>query len=479
MRKSLYARLALVLVVLFAGATALYVTLTVFTTRMYDEEVTQRLNRGLAATIAHEKPLVRDGQIDRTMLNSVFDALMAVNPSIEIYLLDADGRILAFDAPPGKVKRTRVSLAPIERMLRGERMPIRGDDPRSTTRRKIFSVARVERQASSPVAPATRQARTPVAPPAYLYVILGGEELDSVAQQLRASWVLRQSAAIAGALLVFALAAGLLLFAAMTRRLRNLAAAVESIQRGEVLALPMNGSGDEVDRLAHAFEQQVEALRELDAHRRELVANVSHDLRTPLASLQGYLDTLLMKELPPEEQRRFLEIAARHSARLGKLVDELFELAKLDANVTPLHVERFSMPELVQDVVQKFQLRAQRAGVRLEAHFDPALPPVRGDLALIERVLENLIENAIRYTPANGSITVSLAPDGTVTVADTGSGIAPDDLPHIFDRGFGTGGAGLGLAIAKRIVELHGSELTVESRVGEGTAFRFRLVMNS
>src|SRR5207244_5552927 len=126
--------------------------------------------------------------------------------------------------------------------------------------------------------------------------------------------------------------------------------------------------GDEVDRLAVTFNEmssrialQVAKLKEVDLLRRELVANVSHDLRTPLASLQGYLDTLLLKEgqLSAEEQRRFLEIASRHSERLGKLIEELFELAKLDSQVTPIRVEPFSMPELVQDVVQKFQLRAE------------------------------------------------------------------------------------------------------------------------
>jgi signal transduction histidine kinase len=271
------------------------------------------------------------------------------------------------------------------------------------------------------------------------------------------------------------------LFGAMTRRLRNLAKAVES---NADVKLPVNGSGDEVDRLAHAFERQVQMLKEVDLHRRELVANVSHDLRTPLASLQGYIETLLLKEgqLTAEEQRRFLEIASKHSERLGKLVDELFELAKLDAKVTPLHVEPFSMAELVQDVVQKFQLRAEQAGVRLGAQFDPALPLVMGDIALMERVLENLIENAIRYTPAGGSVTVSLMPqDGklAVRVSDTGTGIAEEKLPFIFDRFWRgeestpRGGAGLGLAIAKRILELHGASLVAQSQRNAGTTFSF------
>jgi signal transduction histidine kinase len=461
MRKSLYAKLAVVLLGIFLVAAAMNVALTIHTSRLYDEEATQRLNRGLAATIARERPVIRHGTIDWKMLNNVFDSLMAVNPSIEIYLLDPNGKIRAYSAPPGKVKRQSVALGPIQDFLSGKRFPIRGDDPRDADRRKIFSVTRMD--------------------DGYLYVILAGEQHDSVMSHIRASWILQQSVMLAVAALLFALAAGLLLFGAMTRRLRNLARAVES---NSDMRLPVNGSGDEVDRLAHAFERQVQLLKEVDLHRRELVANVSHDLRTPLASLQGYIETLLLKEgqLTAEEQRRFLEIASKHSERLGKLVDELFELAKLDAKVTPLHVEPFSMAELVQDVVQKFQLRAEQAGVTLAADFDPALPLVQGDIALMERVLENLIENAIRYTPADGSVTVSLRPqDGklVVRVIDTGTGIAEESLPFIFDRFWRgeastpRGGAGLGLAIAKRILELHGASLVAQSARNVGTTFSF------
>jgi signal transduction histidine kinase len=462
MRKSLYAKLAVVLLGIFLVAAAMNVALTIYTSRLYDEEATQKLNRGLAATIARQRPVIHHGTIDWKVLDNVFDALMAVNPSIEIYLLDGRGNILAFSAPPGKVKRKNVSLGPVKLFLSGHRLPIRGDDPRDLDRRKIFSVTRVD--------------------DGYLYVILGGEQQQSSMSHIQASWILQQSMMLAVAALVFALAAGLVLFGAMTRRLRNLASAVES--NAEVTKLPVNGSGDEVDRLAHAFERQVQMLKEVDLHRRELIANVSHDLRTPLASLQGYIETLILKEgqLSADEQRRFLEIASKHSERLGKLIDELFELAKLDAKVTPLHVEAFSMAELVQDIVLKFQLRAEQAGVRLGAEFDPALPLVMGDIALMERVLENLIENAIRYTPAGGSVTVSLMPQNgklAVRVSDTGCGISEESLPFIFDRFWRgeestpRGGAGLGLAIAKRILELHGASLSAQSRRNAGTTFSF------
>lgn len=478
MRKSLYARLAVVLLMLFCAVGAVYVAVTLYATRLYLDEVNQRVNRGLAATILNEKPVVKDGQIDWHTLDQVFDALMAVNPTIEIYLLDGSGRILAFSAPPGKVKRRAVAIEPIRRFLRGDRLPIRGDDPRDPARRKIFSTVAMPEGG-------------------YLYVILGGEQYDSVMAQLRGSWILQQSIAIAIAGVIFAFIAGLLLFAGMTRPLRSLSEAMDEFRQSDFsgqaqVRVPRRAGGDEVDRLGSTFGEmadrmilQVQKLKEVDLLRRELVANVSHDLRTPLASLQGYLDTLLLKEgvLTREEQHRFLEIASKHSMRLGRLVAELFELAKLDAQVTPLRLEPFSIAELVQDVVQKYQLRAEQGGITLSAATDPEqLPLVSGDIALIERVLENLLDNALRHTPPGGRVTIALAPEGgrvRVQVSDTGVGISEEHLPRIFDRFYRTeqtargDGAGLGLAIAKRILELHGTVLEAESRVDEGTTFVF------
>jgi signal transduction histidine kinase len=475
MRRTLYAKLAAVLLALFVLVGAIYVGVTLFATRLYLDEVNQKLNRRLAATILAEKPVIKDRQIDWHMLYNVFDALMAVNPSIEIYLLDDAGNITAFSAPKGKVKLRRIDLAPIHRFLGGARLPIKGDDPREPGIPKIFSA---------------------VAAPngGYLYVILAGEQYRSVMQQLRTSWILQQSVAVAVGSVVIAIVAGLLLFAGMTRPLRKLAASMEAFQSGTGEgACPPSLEGDEINRLSRTFAEmadritlQVQKLREVDLLRRELIANVSHDLRTPLASLQGYLDTLLLKEgqLTADEQRRFIEIASKHSERLGKLVEELFELAKLDSQVTPIRFESFSMAELVQDVVQKFQLRAEQCGVSLKAGVRPDLPLVSGDIALMERVLENLIDNAIRHTPAGGAVSVSLSPENgrfAVQVADTGHGISEEHLPHIFDRFYRAsdtkGGAGLGLAIAKRILELHGTTLSADSAVGVGTTFVFELAV--
>jgi signal transduction histidine kinase len=259
--------------------------------------------------------------------------------------------------------------------------------------------------------------------------------------------------------------------------------------------LPAAADGDEIDRLANAFcelsERVACQLRQLetnDQQRRELLANVSHDLRTPLASMQGYLELLLIRHgtLAPEEARSYLEVATKHCERLSKLVRDLFELTKLEANEVSLETEVFPLAELAQDVAQKFQLGAQRRGIALDAHVVEPAAPVRADIGKIERVLENLIENALRHTPGGGSIRIVVsAQDGRVCVAvsDTGQGIAPEHLDSVFDRYYRAsrgeesdgGHAGLGLAISKRIVDLHGGSMRVESRLGAGSTFSFDL----
>jgi signal transduction histidine kinase len=254
-------------------------------------------------------------------------------------------------------------------------------------------------------------------------------------------------------------------------------------------------SGDEIERLGSIFAQMAERitqlikeLRQTDILRREFIANITHDLRTPLTSLRGYLETLLLKEgeVTPEEYRNYLTIAFKRSDQLGKLVSGLFELARLDSPDVQVRFESFSLGELMQDIVQKFQLVVEKKKIRLQTDFVEDLPFVFADIGLMERVFENLIENASRYTPEGGSITTAVVPKEQrlmIKVSDTGSGIRPEAIPFLFNRSHrlkrerpkDAEGAGLGLAIAKRILELHGSDIDVQSVVDVGTTFMFTL----
>ncbi len=488
-RQRLYAKLAAVLLGLFLLVGLLFLGIAGVSLDMYRQEATQKLNRDLAAHIAAEAPLLRAGRVNRPALEVLFHQLMAVNPAIEVYLLNPDGRVLAYSAPPGKVHRTWVTLAPIRDYLdRAHALPIFGDDPRDTAGHKIFSAARVPDK--GPLE-------------GYLYVILGGEDYDSLLSLLQGSFIVQLGLAAVAASLVFALLAGLTLFAALTRRLRRLTRALEQFRASDftdVQPFSLGGAhGDEIDRLGFSFDvmaarirQQVQGLQDSDRLRRELVANVSHDLRTPLAAVQGYVETLLLQHdrLDPEERRRYLEIAHKHAARLNYLVGELFELAKLDANQIKPQCERFPIAELMQDVAQSFRLAAAGRQVQLEVTLPEDPPQVTADIGLMARVLGNLIENALRYTPAGGRVRLSLATENAavaIRLSDTGCGIAPEDLPHVFKRFYRarqdptqhSSGGGLGLAIAQRILELHGSHIQVDSTLKLGTTFAFLLPLSA
>jgi signal transduction histidine kinase len=487
MFRSLYSKLAAVLAGLFFVVGLSFIAVTVFSTEMYQQEVNQKLNRRLAEQIVAEKLLMKDNQVNEEALEEVFHMLMVINPSIEIYLLDPAGHILEYSAPRGKVKRKRVALGPVKKWLDGDMtIPLLGDDPRDPDRKKVFTASRITEQGKLE---------------GYLYVILGGEVYDSVVQKLKGSYILQLSAWMISASLLFALIAGLILFALLTGRLKRLANVMDAFKRGDTakqIDLPVKKSvrsADEIDRLGSTFremaariEDQMEKLRKSDALRRELIANVSHDLRTPLATLQGYIETMLMKDnlLKEEERRHYLEIAIRHCERLSKLVSELLELAKLDAYEVSVNRESFNLSELVQDVVQKFQLKAKEKQINIATNIQKELPFVSADIGLIERVLENLLENAIHYTPEGGSIGLVLTPerqDISVQVSDTGRGIPEEELSNIFNRFYQLdksrkgeeGHAGLGLAISKRILELHNRAIEVTSSVGSGTSFTFQL----
>ncbi len=488
MLRTLHARLAAVLLALLLTVGSVQVILTLRTTELHLQEVGQSLQLDLAEHLTaakHTTFLTAEGEIRAAGLQELFHWLMVVNPGVEFYLLDMDGRIRAYDDTPGKVTRQQVAMAPIEHFLDPRhRLPILGDDPRHPNRRKIFSVA--------PIPPPETGATA-----GYLYIVLASEQYDSATELLRSSYVLRLASWTLLASIALAAAAGLLLFRRLTQPLRQLASRIRAFGReGAGLDLAPADDSDEVllldasfGRMTERILRQIEDMQRLEDERRELVANISHDLRTPIASLQGYLDTLVLKndQLSDTERDEYQTIAWRQSERLGRLVEELFELTKLDHQQIAPSLEAFSINELVQDNVQRYHLQAAERGVELKAVLNPELPPVVADIGLLERVLENLLENALRFTPPEGSITIELlrrSEDILVRIRDTGCGIAEEDLPHVFERFYksrdqtrGHQGAGLGLAITQRILELHNSRIEVESVEGQGTVFAFPLAL--
>jgi signal transduction histidine kinase len=299
-------------------------------------------------------------------------------------------------------------------------------------------------------------------------------------------------------LLVFAggiaMILGYFLSSTVTERIDLLKGAAEKLSHGDLQTrVPVQGR-DEVSALAVTFNQMAEQLqaadqkqRELESLRRDLIAWVSHDLQTPLTSMGAILEALsdgIVDE--PETVKRYLTTAQRDVHSLSALIDDLFQMAQLDAGGFPLHCAPAALNDLISDTLESFTELAKQQNITLEGQVDSDVDPVFMDTQAIGRVLNNLIGNALRHTPLEGRVSVWVrrtGPQVEVTVSDTGEGIRADEIPHIFERFYRIeksrnrerGGAGLGLAIARGIVRAHGGEILVESKVGKGTQFTFHI----
>ena len=251
------------------------------------------------------------------------------------------------------------------------------------------------------------------------------------------------------------------------------------------------GLADDFNRMARALKEAAEREREMEKARRDLIAAVSHDLRTPLAATRALIEALTDGiAADPQTEGRYLSSASRELAHLSRLVDDLFELARIDAGVLQLTLEEASLHDLISDTISSFQPQADQRGVRLVGEIARDVDPVLANPSRLQRVLHNLVSNALRHTPADGTVALRATPEGEevrVEVADTGEGITAEDLPRVFERSFrgeqsrtrpkkdGSPGAGLGLAIARGLIEAHGGTMDVESDLGRGSRFHFTL----
>jgi len=303
---------------------------------------------------------------------------------------------------------------------------------------------------------------------------------------------------LASVLLIFAggmaTALGYFLSSTITDRIELLRQAAEKLAKGALeTRVPVSGR-DEVASLATTFNQMAAQIqtadlkqRELERLRTDLIAWVGHDLQTPLASIRAILEALADGVVDdPETVQRYLATAQRDVLSLSILIDDLFQMAQLDAGGLPLDRASSSLADLISDTLESFSELAARRGVTLEGSLESGVDPVFMDTQRIGRVLNNLISNAVRHTPSGGRVEVRarrLAAGVQVTISDTGEGIYPEDLPHVFERFYRgeksrsrlTGGAGLGLAIARGIVQAHGGQIHAESQPEQGTRFIFTL----
>ena len=392
-----------------------------------------------------------------------FVSRISLQSEREIVVMDSAGRIIA-DSRKWSGKRFRPGD-------RNRALPLEFFTPISAGDVRVGSVA---------IAALRRGHVVPLLPGSHVHA--PDEEEPSLAEFAetvrRTLTVVGLGAGAAGVLLV------LLFSRRVLRSIGNLTSAARRLGGGDLSSrVPVQGS-DEIAELGHAFNNMADALEDSERQRRAMVSDVAHELRTPLANIQGHIEAMQDGLMQPNAEN--LDTVHQQTLHLNHLISDLRLLAETEARELSLSIAPTAIGEIVNDAVGSFRPYADSASIRISTEIAEGLPAVSVDRLRIQQVLGNLLNNAIRHTPPGGAVTVAVGHhDGgvRVQVADTGSGIPPDALPHVFDRLYradpsrdrATGGSGLGLTIARQLVEAHSGTIWVESERGQGSRFGFDL----
>ncbi|MCX2742338.1 HAMP domain-containing sensor histidine kinase [Mangrovivirga sp. M17] len=457
-----------------------------FTSKLY-HETTQKLNANIANHLIEEKfknesPYLEDGSVNKELFGDIMHDMMAVNRSIEVYLLDKSGAILysvVLDHSDPDAPTQKVDLQPIKKFIESKGNDyITGDDPRDKNEKKIFSAAEFNVDGHQ----------------GYIYIILEGHEQEAVYTSLFTSYFTRMSIGATIITMIFTLLIGFAALYYLTRNIRDITSTVKRFSEGDYNIRIQNAENSDLSVLATNFNamadtivRHMEEIKSVDNLRRELIANVSHDLRTPLSIMKGYVETLQIKKesLSDSDKENYLTIIQESSEKLSNLISQLFEYSKLESRQIEPEKEPFGITDLAMDIINKFKLKAESKNIEISIEKTAdQLPMVFADISLVERAIQNLIENALKFTPENGQIKLLLSrsDDGVkVTIADSGPGMTEKEQAIVFDRYRQTEnhikqeGAGLGLAIVKKIMELHDTAISINSGPGRGSAFSFNL----
>lgn len=478
---SLFWKTSTLFFILLTIVGCIYIYISFDYSNKYLDEVNQRLNHDTAKNIVENSTPFYDGKVIKPALEEMFHHVRAINPSLEVYLINPKGKIIAWYPPEREISLKYIDIKPIIEFINDkENKCIKGDDPLQPNAKKVFS--------ASPLYMNNMLY-------AYIYVVLTGEKYKVASDSLFTSYMFKISARTMIITLLTTFLIGLIIIRVITKNYTKILSVMQKFRQGDLQARVEFTSRGEEKQLGEMFNEMadilttnIDKLREVETLRKELVANVSHDLRTPIAIIKGYIETLQIKEetLTINERRCYINTVKESIEKLEKLISELFELSKLEANQVKAKKEPFIVSELISDIISKYRLLAKNRNINIAVELSKDLPAVYADIALIERVMQNLIDNAMKFTPNGGDIIIKTLKNNEynakIIVADTGIGIAETDKEKIFKRYYKTNnekdfkeGTGLGLAIVKKILDLHNSSLELCSAENQGCVFEFKL----
>ncbi|APD07604.1 histidine kinase [Flavobacteriaceae bacterium UJ101] len=463
-----------------------YILTTFFFSTKFHEETTQKLNAKVANHLIEERfqndsPFLEDGSVNKELFGHIMHDMMSVNRGIEVYLLNDAGEILysvVLDHSNPNEPAKKIDLKPINKFIQKDgNLYILGDDPRNLGEQKIFSAAHFQKNGHS----------------GYIYIVLAGKAFQTVNDSLLSSYFLKLGLGASILTIIFSTLIGWLSLWFLTKNLRSIIDHVNRFREGDLESRIPNAETSDLSTLAvtynemaNTISQNIEEIKSVDVLRRELIANVSHDLRTPLAVMQGYVETLQIKQdsLKEDEKEEYILIIEKSIKQLTQLVSQLFEYSKLEAKQIKPQKEAFLITDLIYDIQAKYKVLAQEKNIQISTEIEGQTPLVFADISLVERAIQNLMDNALKFTPNHGKIDLKIHHNNEnvfIKIKDSGPGIKKEDQEFIFDRFRQSEtkekkmGAGLGLAIVKKIMELHETNIKVISKPNEGSTFEFYL----
>ena len=489
MKLSLYQRLAIAICISFTLIAFVLAWWVIKLDTLSRLQAEQSLHLNLAEHLVQDNPLLSQGVTDYAALENLFHTSMILGPSFEFYFVSPKGKLLTYSAAPGKVKREQIDLSPVKALIKDStQLPVYGDDPRGIEQSKIFSAAPVFNKDKLQ---------------GYLYIIIGGEDYDSAISRFAKDSALKQILSIVFIALIVLLIGILFLFRILTLPLKRLNQDMKAFKQAGfdrdkvTLSHWQDKPEHEIHQLGKNFIQladqinfQLVKLKENDRYRRELLAQLSHDLRTPLSSIQGYIETIYLKkdQLTEKEKAVYIKTALKSTLQLRGLIEQVFELAHLESGQVSVELESFPLGELLYDIAAKFSLKMKAKNIKMIIEPKQCHYQVYTDMGKLERILTNLLENALRHSFDGGVIKISVKERSSesslcICVIDNGTGIAKQDIPYIFEtryRGTNAIGekhkhGGMGLAITRKLLKLLHSDIAVRSQEGKGTAFIFDL----
>jgi len=478
---NIFRRISILVFALITIMGVLFMVLTYFATTHYHLASTQLLNKDVAAHIAKfASPYDKNG-INKSRADSVFKNAMIISPSAEVYFLDAAGNVLDFYGSKKDIVLNKVSLNNINKYLafNGEKY-IKAQDPRDPSNNKIFSAAEVKNNGEII---------------GYIYVILGSNEYRNVTGMLFNSHISNLAIKAFFFIILLSIALSFIYIQRLKNRYNTMVGVLEKFEQGDYNARFKIKTNDEYAPVSQAFNKMadlltynIDQLKKTDKEIKEFTTNISHDLRTNLSIAKGYAETFLIKKeegvLSPQELDSYVKMTLKKIVQLEHMVMHLFEISQMESVEFKANKEPFVLSEIVQETVNTFQLLASEKGVKLKCTQCQYHVWINADIRLMERVLQNLVQNAIRSTPANGEIGVALEVENNLLIfkiVNDGPSLPDDLLQWINSNQTNYGqridkpGTGLGLAIAKKILSLHNSSLVATSPVNNGNQFSFSM----